>query len=143
MNRFNRIIQKEYSLYLKGGIWRMSCKLINRLLRWYYCCDIPYSLDLRGVYLCHNGFGIVINKNSSIGEGTYIQHGVTIGERDDIKNSNAPWIGKNVYIGAKAIIIGDVKIGDNAKIGAGAVVLSDVPEGATAVGVPAKIIFRQ
>lgn len=46
----------------------------------------------------------------------------------------------NVFIGAKAIILGDITIGENAKIGAGAVVLTDVPANCTAVGVPAQII---
>ena len=36
----------------------------------------------------------------------------------------------------------EMSIGDHAKIGANAVVLCDVPSGATAVGVPAKIIYN-
>ena len=43
---------------------------------------------------------------------------------------------------ARATIIGDIIIGNNAKIGAGAVVICDVPEGATLVGMPAKIITK-
>lgn len=49
-------------------------------------------------------------------------------------------IGGHVDIGAGAKIIRPVTIGNHAKIGANAVVICDVPEGATAVGVPAKII---
>lgn len=86
----------------------------------------------------HKGFGIVINSNSVIGDNTIIQHGVTIGILNTDKD--APTIGNNCFVGAKATILGNVKIGDGAKIGAGAVVLSDVPSGATAVGVPARII---
>jgi serine O-acetyltransferase len=44
-------------------------------------------------------------------------------------------------VGAGAKILGGVTIGDHAKIGANAVVLDDVPSGATAVGVPARIVF--
>ena len=55
-------------------------------------------------------------------------------------SSRAPIIGEHCFIGAKAIILGDVKIGNYASIGSGAVVLKDVPEGCTAVGVPARII---
>lgn len=50
-------------------------------------------------------------------------------------------IGGDVEIGAGAKIIRPVTIGDHAKIGANAVVLCNVPVGATAVGVPAKIIL--
>lgn len=46
----------------------------------------------------------------------------------------------DVMIGAGAVILNNVKIGKGAKIGANAVVTIDVPQGATAVGVPAKII---
>ncbi|MGZ3442120.1 MAG: serine O-acetyltransferase, partial [Polyangia bacterium] len=54
-----------------------------------------------------------------------------------------PRIGNDVYIGAGAKILGPVTIGDGAIIGANAVVLSDVPAGATAVGVPARIIKKK
>ncbi|WP_421698948.1 sugar O-acetyltransferase [Ancylobacter sp.] len=48
-------------------------------------------------------------------------------------------IGRNVWIGGKAIILPGITIGDNAVIGAGAVVTRDVPAGATAVGNPARV----
>ena len=127
---------------LWGGVKFILARILYRWLKWYYHCDIPYSVNFKGVWFCHSGFGIVINSNVKIGEGTYIQHGVTIGSRDDIKNTKAPNIGRNCYIGAKATIIGDITIGDNVKIGAGAVVISNIPDGATAVGIPAKIICK-
>lgn len=49
-------------------------------------------------------------------------------------------IGADVWIGARAIIIGGVNIGHGAVIGAGAIVTKDVPPHAIAVGVPAKVI---
>ena len=52
-----------------------------------------------------------------------------------------PVLGGHVDVGAGAKILGGVTIGDHAKIGANAVVLDDVPSGATAVGVPARIVF--
>ena len=51
----------------------------------------------------------------------------------------APMIGNNVFIGAGAVILGNIKIGDNAIIGANSVVLRDIPANAIAIGVPAKI----
>ncbi len=49
-------------------------------------------------------------------------------------------IGNNVFIGAGAKILYDVKIGDDTIIAAGAVVTSDIPSGSIVGGVPAKII---
>lgn len=71
MNRFNYLVQKQYSLSRLGAIGLIASKLLCRLIRWYYHCDIPYTLNLKGVYFCHKGFGIVINDNAKIGKGTY------------------------------------------------------------------------
>jgi maltose O-acetyltransferase len=51
-------------------------------------------------------------------------------------------IGRNVWIGAGAIILTGVSIGDDALIGAGSVVTRDVPAGATAFGNPARVQTR-
>ena len=48
-------------------------------------------------------------------------------------------IGRNVWIGAGAIILPGVSIGDNTLIGAGSVVTRDVPAGVTAFGNPARV----
>ena len=49
-------------------------------------------------------------------------------------------IKKGSWIGAGAIILPGVTIGERVVIGAGSVVTRDIPDGALAVGVPAKVI---
>jgi maltose O-acetyltransferase len=49
-------------------------------------------------------------------------------------------IGKNVWVGSGAIVLGGVTIGDDSVIGAGAVVTKDVPARSVAVGNPARVI---
>jgi sugar O-acyltransferase (sialic acid O-acetyltransferase NeuD family) len=49
-------------------------------------------------------------------------------------------VGAGAFIGLGSRIIQCLTIGEEATIGAGAVVLQDIPPGATAVGVPAKVI---
>jgi serine O-acetyltransferase len=51
-----------------------------------------------------------------------------------------PTLGNGVMVGCGAKVLGPFKVGDGAKIAANAVVLSEVPPGATAVGVPAKVV---
>lgn len=52
------------------------------------------------------------------------------------------FIGKNVWIGDGAKVLGGVTIGDGAIIAAGAVVIRDVPSRCIVAGVPAKIVKR-
>ena len=49
-------------------------------------------------------------------------------------------IGKNVWIGAGAVIVPGVTIGDNSVIGAGSVVTKDIPANVVAVGNPCRIM---
>lgn len=76
--------------------------------------------------------GVVIHDKARIGPNCLFLQQVTVvaGVR----------IGGHVDIGAGAKVIRPIKIGDHAKIGANAVVLCDVPAGATAVGIPARIV---
>lgn len=49
-------------------------------------------------------------------------------------------IGKGVWIGSNALILGPCTIGDHAVIAAGALVVTDVASGAVVAGVPARLI---
>ncbi len=50
-------------------------------------------------------------------------------------------IGRNVWIGAGAVIHPGVTIGDDAIVGAGTTVTVNVPDGATIAGTPARIML--
>ena len=49
-------------------------------------------------------------------------------------------IGRNVWIGAGAIILPGVTIGENSVIGAGSVVTRDIPANVVAVGNPCRVM---
>jgi serine O-acetyltransferase len=89
------------------------------------------------VFLDH-ATGIIVSSFVVIGDEVTILQNVTVGRKDGLPGP-APRIGRGVYIGSEATILGDISIGDFARIGAGSVVTSDVPAGCTAVGVPARL----
>ena len=101
--------------------------------------DIPLNTTLGGGLILTHPNGIVIHPQAQIGANCLIFQQVTIGMG---QVSGVPVIGGHVDIGAGAKILGGIRIGDHAKIGANSVVLQDVPVGATAVGIPARIIRR-
>ena len=100
----------------------------------------PASSIGAGVMIDHAS-GVVIGETATVGDGTTILHGVTLGGTGKDKHKDRhPKIGKHVLIGAGTKILGNITVGDRCKIGAGSVVLRPIPGGATAVGAPAKII---
>ena len=56
------------------------------------------------------------------------------------RKSSGVTIGAGAWLGAGAKILDGVTIGDRAVVGAGAVVRDAVPEGAIAVGIPARVV---
>jgi serine O-acetyltransferase len=67
-----------------------------------------------------------------------MRQGVTIGNRHD--DGGSPVLGDEVDLGAYAQILGEVRVGNRCRIGAMAVVLTNIPDGATAVGQPARVV---
>ena len=98
-------------------------------------CIIGRRADFGPEFVLIHSDGVVINSAVRGGSRVFVEHQVTIGA----EKNDAPVLGDNVFVGAGARVLGAVRIGSNVKIGANAVVLNDVPDGATAVGVPARV----
>jgi len=127
------------SRYFRTLFYFRTKGVYANVLRVFYPKHTSFTIDINnkiggGLKLAHP-YATIINAEK-IGENVYINHLVTIGD----KNGKKPTIGSNVQIHANAIIIGDITIGDNTIIGAGAVVVKNVPENSVVVGNPAKII---
>lgn len=100
------------------------------------------------------GPGTVLSCHSkiTIGDHTIIGEYVSIHDNDHIFedletpiasqgfHSQEISIGRDVWIGCKAVILKGVTIGDHSVVGAGSVVTKDVPPGAVVAGVPAAVI---
>ncbi len=102
--------------------------------------DIHPAAEIELGIMIDHGIGIVIGSTAFVGKGTILYQGVTLGSRRIKKGKRHPTVGRNVFIGNHASILGNIKVGDNAVIGAHSVVLTDIPPHATAVGIPAKVI---
>jgi serine O-acetyltransferase len=112
------------------------CVLRHRFWSIVTGADIPLNAKLGGGLLLPHPNGIVIHPDVVIGPNCLIFQQVTLGAND----RGVPIIGGHVDIGAGAKVIGKIKIGEHVRIGANSVVVHDVPDGATVVGIPAKIV---
>lgn len=100
--------------------------------------DIPRTVRVGQRVMIHHFGGIIIHPQVVIGNDCVLRHGVTIGERKP--GAGVPIIGDRVEFGAYAQVLGAIEVGDGARLGSLSVVLEDVPPGASAVGVPARIV---
>ncbi|SNX28667.1 serine O-acetyltransferase [Polynucleobacter meluiroseus] len=130
---------------LSHGLWSLGLKWFARLLsmlaRWITGIEIhPAAKIGRRVFLDH-GLGIVIGETTEIGDDCTIYQGVTLGGTSLYKGvKRHPTLGKGVVISAGAKVLGGFHVGDGARVGSNAVVLKEIPAGATAVGIPARIL---
>ena len=125
-------------------LWQRGLRWLARWLahwgRWLTGIEIhPGATIGRRVFIDH-GMGIVIGETAEIGEDSTLYHGVTLGGTSWNKGKRHPTLGRGVVIGAGAKVLGPILVGDGAKIGCNAVVVRDVPRGATAVGIPARVL---
>lgn len=112
--------------------------ILDRLSRKYHF-QIPYDTNIgKGFYLAHFG-RVIIHPKSVIGYNVNVSTGVVIGTQFRGKRKGAPTIGNFVWIGANAIIVGNVNIGNNVLIAPGAYVNFDVPDGSIVIGNPGLI----
>jgi serine O-acetyltransferase len=116
-------------------------RFISNFSRWVTGIEIHPGAKLGQRVFFDHGMGIVIGETAEIGDGCTIYHGVTLGGTSLYKGAKRhPTLGKDVVVGAGAKVLGGFTVGDGAKVGSNAVVTKPVPEGATAVGNPARII---
>lgn len=90
--------------------------------------------NFRGIFR-----NIAITAGTVIGESCYIEANVTIAEH----GGRTAVIGDHAHIRTGAVIIGGLRIGHHARVGANSLVMRPVPDGASVVGVPAKVVFQR
>jgi serine O-acetyltransferase len=129
-----------YRLMQWAQRWRLAplAMLFNKLNVVLGRCIIGRGAQFGPGFVLVHSYGVVINSRVQGGRNVTLEHLVTIGAEKD----ESPVLGDDVFVGAGAKIIGAVRIGSRVRIGANAVVVDDIPDGATAVGIPARIVRR-
>ncbi len=125
--------------------WTHGFKWLGRFIshfnRWFTGIEIHPGARIGDRVFFDHAMGTVVGETAEIGDGCTIYQGVTLGGTSLYKGSKRhPTLGKNVVVSAGAKVLGGFEVGDGAKIGSNAVVIKPVPAGATAVGIPARII---
>jgi serine O-acetyltransferase len=132
---------------LSHRLWGMGLKWLARFLshitRWLTGIEIHPGATIGRRFFIDHGMGVVIGETAEIGDDCTLYHGVTLGGTSWHKGKRHPTLMSGVVVGAGAKILGPITIGREAKIGSNAVVVKDVPDGATAVGIPARILDEQ
>jgi serine O-acetyltransferase len=137
---FHALVVHRLSHWLWGAGFRWLGRFVSHIARGLTGIEIhPGATIGRRVFIDH-GMGVVIGETAEIGDDCTLYHGVTLGGTSWNKGKRHPTLACGVVVGAGAKILGPIVVGDGAKVGSNAVVVKDVPPGATAVGIPAKII---
>jgi len=128
-----------HALWRSGWLW--AARWVSHAGRWLTGIEIhPGAVIGENVFIDH-GMGVVIGETAVIGDGCTIYQGVTLGGTALFKGAKRhPTLGRDVVVGAGAKVLGGFAVGDGARIGSNAVVVKPVPAGATAAGIPARII---
>lgn len=119
---------------------RFLARWVSQWSRFWTGIEIHPGARIGRRLVIDHGMGIVIGETAEVGDDCLIYHGVTLGGTGKDQGKRHPTLGDNVLVGAGAKVLGPFTVGDNARVAAGAVVLDAVPRGATAVGVPARVV---
>ncbi|MBU1329272.1 MAG: sugar O-acetyltransferase [Gammaproteobacteria bacterium] len=150
LQRYNAcpvVADEERLALLREGLAKVGA---GSFVRAPFHCDYGHNIRLgAGVFI---NFNVVILDVApvSIGDLTQIGPGAQLltadhprdarQRADGLERGLPISVGRNVWIGAGALVLPGVTIGDDAVVGAGSVVTRDVPAGCTVVGNPARLV---
>ncbi|HUE93159.1 serine O-acetyltransferase [Pseudomonas sp.] len=129
-----------HALWVNG--WKWLARVVSNFGRWMTGIEIHPGAKIGRRFFIDHGMGIVIGETAEIGNDVTLYQGVTLGGTSWNKGKRHPTLEDGVVVGAGAKVLGPFTVGAGAKIGSNAVVTKAVPAGATAVGIPGRIILK-
>ncbi|MHC8494061.1 serine O-acetyltransferase [Thalassospira sp. SM2505] len=147
---FHAIMGYRATHWLWQRGFRITARFFSQIFRWLTGIEIHPGAKIGKRFFIDHGMGVVIGETAEIGDDVTLYQGVTLGGTSPSVNSDGqrglkrhPTLEDGVIVGSGAQILGPFTVRKNARVGGNAVVLSEVPEGATVVGIPAKIVRRE
>ena len=122
--------------------YKGSARLLSSFSSFATGIEIKKKKKIGKRFFIDHGMGVVIGETAEIGDDVTLYHGVTLGGTTWNKGKRHPTLEDGVVVGAGAKILGPFTVHKGAKVGSNAVVTKKVPEGVTAVGNPARYIFK-
>ena len=145
--RFTCYLRKTAHYSSRKKSFAVIAYLYNRVLNHHY--RFRYGFDISpttrigpGLYIGHFG-GVVVSPHAILGANVNIAHGVTIGAASRGPRTGAPTLEDRVWVGANAVLVGNIVIGHDALIAPGAYVNFDVPPMAVVLGNPGKVVSSE
>jgi serine O-acetyltransferase len=137
---FHAMLFHRLAHRLWGAGFKWLGRFVSHLGRGITGIEIHPGASIGRRFFIDHGMGVVIGQTAEIGDDCTLYHGVTLGGTSWSPGKRHPTLGNGVVVGAGAKILGPITIGDGAKVGSNAVVVKAVPAGATAIGIPARIV---
>jgi serine O-acetyltransferase len=129
-----------HALWVSG--WKWLARVVSNFGRWLTGIEIHPGAKIGRRFFIDHGMGIVIGETAEIGNDVTLYQGVTLGGTSWNKGKRHPTLEDGVVVGAGAKVLGPFTVGAGAKIGSNAVVTKAVPAGATAIGIPGRVIVK-
>jgi serine O-acetyltransferase len=122
---------------------KLPARILSQITRLFTGVEIHPGASIGKDFFIDHGMGVVIGETTVIGDHCTLYQGVTLGGTGKETGKRHPTLGDRVVVGAGAKVLGSINIGNDVKIGAGSVVVKPVPNGATAIGIPSRIVKRK